>query len=301
MEMTISSVLVTGAGGVSGSLVMAELAERDIPVRALVRDPVKAKALKAYPNVTPFLADMLEPASMRAALDGVDRALLISTATDRLVETQQSFIDAAKAAGVRHIIKYSGMDAGIGFQPQNFRATRWHCEVEDYLVGSGLAWTILRPSQFMQFYLPGTVTGVSLQRNALVLPIGDGRLAPVDIADVAKVCAELLVEPGHERRIYEMSGPDAFAMPEACEIISQATGRKIEYVNVSYEEYANLLRAGGVPEPGVELLLELSRERAKCIESNIWLTTHRRFGVRPTNFAEFIHKNSASFSYASTV
>src|SRR5260221_12122568 len=105
--------------------------------------------------------------------------------------------------------------------------------MEDYLVDSGLSWTIVRIAQFMQFYLPGTVTGVSLERNALILPIQDGKLSPMDVEDVAKICVCLLTDSGHEGSIYEQSVPDATNMEEACEIISRVTGRAIDYSDIS--------------------------------------------------------------------
>ncbi|MDT7669859.1 MAG: hypothetical protein QOC74_2642 [Pseudonocardiales bacterium] len=294
--MTNSEILVTGSTGLSGSIILRELAERAVPVRALVRDPEKVGELANYPNVEIFKGDMLKPESLRDALNGVERALMISSAQDRMVEAQQSFTDAALRAGVRHVIKYSGQDSGIGFNAQNFIAGRQHENLEDYLVNSGLAWTILRPSQFMQYYLPSTSTGVSLEEKALVLPIDQAKLSPVAIEDVAKVCAALLTEDGHEGRIYEMTGPDALTMTEACEIISRVTKVDFKYVNISLEEYEDALRIKGAPELAIQILTEISKERMKCVESHVKLTTHARFDVRPTNFAEFVYKNVGAFT-----
>jgi uncharacterized protein YbjT (DUF2867 family) len=293
---TRPSILVTGSTGWSGSLVLRALAARNVPVRALVRDPRKARVVAGYPNVEICIGDMLDHESLRDALHGVDRALMISSAADRMVETQESFIAAARATGVRHVIKYSGADSGIGFNSQNFVAERQHQNLEDVLVGSGLEWTILRPCQFMQFYLPGTLTGVDLDERSLTLPIGDAQLAPVDIDDVAEVCVGLLTEDGHEGRIYEMTGPDAMTMADTCAIISRVTGRGFAYQPVSLDEYAAALRAKGLPDVVVQILSEISRERAKCVESHVKLSTHHRFGVRPTNFAEFVYKNLDAFT-----
>jgi hypothetical protein len=93
-----------------------------------------------------------------------------------------------------------------------------------------------------------------------------------------------------------MTGPDAFDMEEACQIISAATGKKISFINISFEEYKQGLISKGVSEHGIRVLMEVNKERSKCLDSHIRLNTHRLFGIRPTNFAEFIYKNKEVFS-----
>src|SRR5437763_13973498 len=129
-----------------------------------------------------------------------------------MINTQCTFIEASKSAGVQHIVKISGIDSGIGFDPYAFRAGRWHAHVERYLERSGIAWTHIRPVQLMQFYLPSTVTGVDPIRRELVMPIGDSELSPVDIDDIAKVAVALRQSQGHEGKRYCMTGPAAPTM-----------------------------------------------------------------------------------------
>lgn len=295
MNQSNSTFLITGATGLSGSILIQELIRQQIPVRALVRNRAKGHELEHYPDVEIYEGDMLQPDTLRAALDGVEKAVLISSAFEDMVNTQQMFIDAAVQAGVQHIIKYSGAEAGIGFNAQNFQPTRQHENIEDYLINSGVAWTIVRPSQFMEVYLPGSPTGVDPQRNVLVLPIQAARLVPVSIEDVAKVITKLLVETGHDGKIYEMTGPDALTMPEACAILSEVIGRPITYVNISMEEYQQGLISMGVPADIASHLIDLSKERRKCTTANIRLATHQLFGIRPTNFAQFIYKHASAF------
>jgi uncharacterized protein YbjT (DUF2867 family) len=292
-----SNLLVTGATGLSGSIVVREFAKQNIPIRILVRSSEKARRLKRNINVEIFEGNMLSPDTLQTALNGVTKVLLISSAIEKMVETQETFIDAARSAGVRHIIKFSGRESGIGFNSQNFISTREHENIEDYLVNSGLQWTMLRPSQFMQTYLPGKPTGVNLKQNALILPLKNAMLSPVDLEDVAKVCMHLLTEDGHEGKVYEMTGPDAMSTDEVCEIISNIIGRKISYVRISLDEYKDALsNSGALSAERINSLLQLAKERSKCAESYVKLNTHKRFGIRPTNFAEFIYKNAAAFN-----
>ena len=119
--------------------------------------------------------------TLGAALDGVDRVLMISAPLMDMVETQNTFIDAAKAAGVRHVIKFSGLDA----RPDTtFPFGIMHLAIEEYLEKSGLAWTQLRPTGFMQEYLREAPSIIN--DGAFYLALADVRLNPIDLIDVGK-------------------------------------------------------------------------------------------------------------------
>jgi uncharacterized protein YbjT (DUF2867 family) len=288
-------LLVTGAAGLTGSAVIDEFARRSLPVRALVRQPAQAARFEGLPTVEVAIGDMLDFASLPAALDGVDRALMISTAGLQMMDAQCTFIEAAKSAGVQHIAKVSGIDSGIGFDPYAFRAGRWHAHIERYLMRSGVAWTLIRPTQFMQFYLPSTVTGVDPVARELVMPIGDSELTPVDIADIAKVAVALLHSNGHEGKSYFMTGPQALTMTQAVDEISRATGANFTYRPVTLEQKRRDLAAAGLPSEALDLLDELFSERARCTTSYVDISTHELFGVQPTTFAQFARKHTAEF------
>jgi uncharacterized protein YbjT (DUF2867 family) len=127
--------LVTGATGASGSAVIREFARNHVAVRALVRSGRKAEELARLPGVEIVIGDMLRPDSLGAALDGVDRALMISSSEAAMLETQCRFVDAAKRVGVRHIVKFSGKESSVAFDPMRpyadalFAATRPHRSV----------------------------------------------------------------------------------------------------------------------------------------------------------------------------
>jgi uncharacterized protein YbjT (DUF2867 family) len=197
-------VLVTGAAGSSGSAVIREFARQNLPVRGLVRSRPKPRALEALSGVEIFEGDMARPDTLAAALRGVQRALMISSADPQMVETQCKFIDAARKAGVPYLIKFSGKESNIGFDAKRFRFTRMYEEIERYLEASGLAWTHLRPSQFMQVYLREVLTIVG--QGVLLLPLENVSLSPVDQEDIAKVAAALLRSDGHQGKSYDMTG-----------------------------------------------------------------------------------------------
>lgn len=287
--------LLTGATGLSGSAIVREFVRQGVPVRALYRDEAKAQALAGLPGVEPVAGDMLRPETLEPALAGVRRVLMISSARERMVETQCTFIDAAKRAGIEHIVKFSGRESGDGFDPTAFRGTRMHEEIERHLEGSGVAWTHLRPSQFMQVYLPRALTGVDPADRSLTLPIGDSQLAPIDVEDIARISVAVMRSDNIAGRRFDMTGPEALTMTEVVARISAATGESFRYLDVTPEaKHASLLDAG-YPRPVADLLDELFRERTKRAESTVVLDTHKTFGVTPTTFADFARRHAAQF------
>lgn len=278
-------ILVTGATGRPGSAVIREFAERGEPVRALVRDPARAEALEAMPSVEVVEGDMLWPRTLGAALDGIDRAMMISNAGPQMLETQCTFIDAAVAAGVEHVVKLSGKDSVVGFDVSRFRSVRSHDQIERYLLASGLAWTVLLPSQFMQVYFEEVPTIVA--DRELRLPLGDTTLAPVDTADIAKVAHAVLTNPGHESRRYVMTGPEALTMSEVAACISDAVGSPVRYVDVDPDDKLREWLDAGYPPERAAAFLQLFLERKRRGRSQVDLSTHERFGVSPTTFREF--------------
>jgi uncharacterized protein YbjT (DUF2867 family) len=284
-------ILVTGASGLNGSAVIREFARHGAPVRALVRSRDKAAAMLDLPTVEVVEGDMSKPGTLAAAFDGVDRALLISSSDPQMLETQCAFIDAGKRAGVAHMVKFSGAESGC--DPSKFRFTRTHEEIERYLERSGLAWTHLRPSQFMQVYLREVPTIVG--KGALYLPMAEVTLAPVDIEDIAKVAVALLRSDGHEGKSYAMTGPAALRMADIAGHISRAIGKPVRYVAITPEERRETLLAAGMPPYFADALYEQATERLRNPNAQIHLETHKAFGVKPTTFCEFAQRNAAAF------
>ena len=284
-------ILVTGAAGLSGSIVVREFVRQKMPVRALVRNHAKASALNMMPMVEIVEGDMLLPDTLGAALEGVDRALMISTANRAMVETQCAFIDACKRAGVDHVVKFSGAEPD--FDASKFLFTRMHEEIERYLERSGLAWTHLRPSQFMQVYLREAPAIIA--KDAFYLALDGIELAPIDLEDVAKIAFALLRDGGHAGRSFDMTGPEAVTMGDVAARISEAVGRTVRYVPVTLDERRRMLLAAGLPIYFVDALDDQTRERLKRPKSRLCLAAFDVFGVRPTTFAQFAHRNAAQF------
>ena len=274
----------------SGTIIIKELALRKIPVLAMARNEKKAASLRSLPQVKLIKGDMLMPDTLRYALEGVERALLISTANDQMVETQCSFIDACKAAGVKHVIKFSGGESQVGYDPQKFRFTREHEQIEDYLENSGLQWTHLRPSQFMQVYLREAESIRS--KGGLFLALESIQMSPVDLQDVAKIAAQLLVQGGHHAEVLRMTGPEALTMADIAAIISEVTGKTVRYTPVSIEERSQALLKAGLPPYLVEAIKDQTAERCRHPQARVELGTHKIFGIIPTTFKQFTERHA---------
>lgn len=283
-------ILVTGATGLNGTALVRKLSAKGVPLRALVRSAAKAAEIVALPNVEIAIADMAKPETLPAALAGVDRAMLNSSADPAMVEVQSNFIAAAAKAGVRHVVKLSGIMPELD---SPFRFARMHGEIEKRLEASGMAFTHLRAGEFMPSYF--RQVPMILAKGALFLPMENQRIASIDIGDLAEIAALVLTNPGHEGKIYPLTGPEALTMTEVAERLSAATGKTIKYINVPPEDVRKAQLAAGVPPYIADALAELFAERRKGKESQVWPIAQTLLGRRPTSFAEFAARNAAIF------
>jgi uncharacterized protein YbjT (DUF2867 family) len=283
-------ILVTGATGLNGTALVRKLSAKGVPLRALVRSAAKAAEIAALPNVEIAIADMAKPETLPAALAGVDRAMLNSSADPAMVAVQSNFIAAAAKAGVRHVVKLSGIMPELD---SPFRFARMHGEIEKRLEASGMAFTHLRAGEFMPSYF--RQVPMILAKGALFLPMENQRIASIDIGDLAEIAALVLTNPGHEGKIYPLTGPEALTMTEVAERLSAATGKTIKYINVPPEDVRKAQLAAGVPPYIADALAELFAERRKGKESQVWPIAQTLLGRRPTSFAEFAARNAAIF------
>jgi uncharacterized protein YbjT (DUF2867 family) len=283
-------ILVTGATGFNGGELVRLLSARGVPVRALVRDASRAAALSSLANVEIVEGDMERPETLDEPLRGVDRAMLISSSNASMLDAQSNFIDAARKAGVAHVVKLSGIIPEID---SPFRFARMHGEIELKLERSGIGFTHLRAGEFMHSYF--RQVPAILARGALLLAMEEARIASIDVRDIAEVAAAALTQAGHEGKTYPLTGPEALTMAEVAEKLSAATGREIRYVNVAPQEARRARLAAGVPEYTADALDELFAERRKGKESRVYTTFEQIVGRRPTGFDDFAKRNAAIF------
>src|SRR6266567_94802 len=176
------TVLVTGATGTVGRDVAKLLSKKGAAVRAGVRDQAKARH-RFDDDIALTTFDFENEGSFAAALDGVEKVFLLPPLLPNQVELTNAFVDAAKRAGIRRIVKLSviGGDGEI-----QFTVGKWHAANEQHIRESGLAFTFLRPNSFMQNF----ITYFPPRDGTIYLPWGNGQASFVDARDIAAVAAE---------------------------------------------------------------------------------------------------------------
>ena len=233
---------ITGASGQLGRLVVRKLKAkvRAADVVALVRTPARAADL----GVSVREADYGRPEILDRAFDGIDSLLLISSSElgQRRAEQHHNAIEAAKRAGVRRIVYTSLLHADTS----PLILAGGHRGTEAGLRASGIPFTFLRNGWYTENYtvsIPGALAGGAFLGSA-----GDGRISSAARADYAEAAVAVLSSDGHDGKIYELAGDDAYSLSDLAAEISRQTGRAIPYKNLSEADYTAALRGLGLPE-----------------------------------------------------
>jgi uncharacterized protein YbjT (DUF2867 family) len=281
-------ILITGGTGTTGRDIVRQLKGAS-GVRAMVRDPERA-GFDGVAGLEVVRGDFDRPETLEAALEGVERALLLSPPDPRTVEHQASFIEAAKRAGTRHVVKFSAIGADAS-APGGFM--KWHGEVEEILKASGLAYTMLQPNSFMQNLL-GSAQAIAAE-GKIYQSVGDARASLVDTRDVAAVAARVLTEEGHEGKSYVITGPEALSYHEVAAKLSEATGRRITYVPVSPAEFSAGASAQGLPDWLVHALGLLNENFARGDSELVTDAVREVAEVEPRTFDQFARDFAPAF------
>lgn len=277
-------LLITGATGNIGRELTAALESRGAAVRLLVRDP--ARLAGSSPHVT---ADLDDPATLPAAFDGADKLFLLTPGIG-LSQTENA-IAAARAADVRHIVHLSSSNVLGDPMPA---MGRWHHDREELVRASGIPATILRPGAFMTNALDWLPT---IRAGGYVPdPIGSGRYAPIDPADIAAVAAITLTEEGHEERQYVLTGEEALTVTEQVRILATAIGRHLDVRPVtSLEEAVRSRFPNGAPPALATALIEgFALMRADTVGFRTD-TVHKLLGRPPGTFTKWCTRNAHRF------
>ena len=283
--------IIVNSGNI-GTPVALELAKLGVQVALTVRAPkVNAEWDKLGIRQVPFDINSVE--SMTNALRGSDAFFSLTPLVENLVEAGGKAVQAAKAAGIKKIVRSSAQgaspDAGI-------ELGRMHYAVEKEIADSGIAFTILRPANFMQNYLtfgtPETIKG----QNTFYSPLGDAKLSPIDTRDISAVAVRVLLEEGHEGKRYELTGGESLSNGEIAELFSQTLGRKISHVTIPEAAASEAMAQGGVPPWLVKLLTELNAIGKAGYLAEVKADAELVLKRQPIKFAQFIHDHLAVFN-----
>src|SRR3954467_11409593 len=247
------SILVTGAAGQLGAVgrtVAGLLLDRGLPVRAMVRrEDDRAASLRAA-GAEVVVGDLLEPADVYRILSGCRRVYFGMSVSPAYLEATVTMAAVARELGVKALVNMSQMTVSQ-MSIQNTtpsRQQRQHWLGEQALAWSGLPGVTVRPTMFLESFFP--LAGSTVRdRGRLELPFGRGKTNPVAAADVARVVAAVLADPGpHLGRIYELTGPRSQDLHAVAREYSDALHREVAYHDIAPEEWEAGLKRQGVPE-----------------------------------------------------
>lgn len=285
----MSKILVTGATGTIGKEVVRALRAKNLEVRAGARTPEKLEGLKKL-GAEVVALDFENPASVKAAFQGVDRVFLLTPFVQDPLPLVKGALQAAKEAGVRFVLRMSA----AGADPNSpGTLAREHGLGENLVKESGIAWAVIQPIFFMDNFHNYSAQSIKGQ-SAVYGAAGTGKTAYVSSADVGAVAAEILANPDkHASRTYSITGGEAVTDEQAVAAISEVLGREIKFVNMSGPDYDTALRQWGVPGWQAEGLVFLEAVKANGWASQTASTVKDLTGREPERLRSFLERNKS--------
>ena len=283
----MASILVTGATGTTGSEVVRQLDAKGIAVRAGVHSADRAERIKG-PNVELAELDYGKPDTVKKAFEGIDKLFLLTPVMENHIEIAAGLVDTAVEAGVSHIVRLSALGAD---SVPGITLGRWHRLLERYIIESGTAWTLLRPTAFMQNfinYFPPT-------EGKLFQPLGTGAVSYVDARDVAAVAVEVLTKEDHQSRSYPITGGAAITVEEVAAILSEVAGRAITYMDIPGEAARQGMIDAGQPGWMADAILELLSLYKTGAGAATTTVVEEITGRKPTSFIRFARDHARAF------
>jgi uncharacterized protein YbjT (DUF2867 family) len=278
-------VLVTGATGTVGRALVARL--QALGARVIAGSPRGADVAGAPGR----RVDFTDGASLAEAFRGVDRLFLLFPLVPGMVAMARAAVDAARAAGVAHVVRSSGAGADAESPVALARAQG---EIDRLVEASGGAYTLLRPANFMQNWV--NFFGGSVRDGVVHLSHGDGRVAYVDVADIVDVAATVLLDPAaHAGRAYTLTGAQALSVPDLLDAIAAAGGRRARYEAVPEAAAVQAMVAMGMDAWTVDAMSSLNQVIAAGWAAGLSPDVQAVTGHAPRRFADFAAANAAAW------
>jgi len=279
-------ILVTGATGTVGREVVSQLLAAGKKVRAMTRNLAKARLDS---RVEAVKGDFNERDSLARAVEGVERIFSLTLGPQTGIH-EKNLAQAAKQAGVRHIVKLSAM--GGDEQTRNV-IRKWHDEGERAIRETGIGLTVLLPGAFMSNALHWRE---SIRAQGKVFSnYGDGKLPPVHPRDIAAVATRALTSDGHEGKSYPLSGPEALSIAEQVEILSGAIGKPLEYIPINDEAARVGMAKAGMPSLLIDALVPFAQFIRDGKAARVFQTIQEVTGRPAFTFSDWARENAAAF------
>ena len=281
-------ICVTGASGTVSSEVIRQLETLQAPFRGAYFSNEKAEAARAR-GIEPVIIDYSRPETLRAAFRGCDKLFLLGPNALDQSQFERNAVEAAKAAGVRHVVKQSVM----GAVEESYSMAKVHRPIEQAIESSGLAWTFLRPNSFMQNAV--TFMGETIRAESVFYSAsGQAKISHVDVRDIAAVAVKVLTGTNYERKAYTLTGSEALTYDEMANELAKALERPISHINLSPSDLKGGMLAEGMPEEICDRLLDLERYLREGQAGHITNDIKQVTGQEPRQFAEYARDVAAT-------
>lgn len=283
--MTQTSILITGATGNIGSALIPLLKNEPLNLWA------GSTQGQMIDGVAGCAIDFLSLDNLHRAFDGIDTAFIVIPAHPRMLEMADNIAQAAKSSAVQHLVRVSGAGAD---HTSNIAIAKAQGQVDRTLVESGIASTFLRPKNFMQNF-SGFLAGM-IKSGTFYTSQGEGKVPFIDVRDIAEVAAQILKNPAaHAGQAYTLTGSEALSNQEAIHLISQATQRPIELVQVPETAAVQSMRDMGMPDFVVKLMSSLNQIIAAGYVAEVTDTVAQILGKPARRFEDFAQEYASSW------
>jgi len=277
-------ILVTGATGHIGSELVQQLRTRAADF-AVLRSP----SGRAPEGVASVEGDLNDPQSLRRAFAGFDTLFLLLPLVPHKRALAEHAVQAARDAGVRHIVRSSGAGADA---TSPVAIARLQGEIDALVQASGLNWTLLRPSFFMQNWVNLHLD--QLKAGAYHAPNGDGAIGVIDVRDIAESAAVVLCNPqAHQGQVYTLTGGEALSTAQQLKAISEVVGREIRYVDVPESATRQAMEGMGMHPALVDWLMSLHHVVKQGWAAELTDDVRRLTGHAPRRFVDFVAEQAA--------
>lgn len=285
----MNHILITGATGQLGKATIDFLIQKGIAanqISALARSAEKAADLSAK-GIKIKIGDYLDYSSLVAAFNGVEKLFFISgSELGTRVEQHRNAINAAKEAGVKHIIYTSGFRKNeTDTSPVAF-LIRQHSETEKFIRASGISYTFLLNGLYADV-LPGFL-GENVFETGIFLPAGNGKAAFTVRLDIAEAAANILLTTGHENKEYVFTNTENTGLNEIASFLGELSGKQVRYLNPSKAEYLETVMKAGLPQEYAEMIVSFSEaiEQGEFEAEDTDL--ERLLGRKPTSIFNYL-------------
>jgi uncharacterized protein YbjT (DUF2867 family) len=294
-------ILVTGATGTLGSEIVKQFVSLSSSsghnniIRAAVHSKDKADKFRQYDKAVETIAmDYDNEETFAYAFDKVDKIFILTLPSPKMTDIYSNLVkELRKHRSINHIVKLSSMTAEIGLETT---IGRLHRQGEKIIEESGIPYTFLRPSFFMQNFVKNLGHSIKTQ-NAYYLPAGDGKLSFVDARDIAAVSVQILTSDNQRYigKAYTITGQEALSYGQAAEILSKETNKTISYIDVSEEEARKRMEEKGMNDWLVDVMMESYRFIRSGQGSHVTNVVENITGRKPMSFSQFVKDYAESF------